>query len=339
MSRADEPQTSVPPSDHEPLALPSTAQAGPGEPSSGRADKPDLAFKQPAGWPIMIGAGVISVLFGVGGAYLFTRFLTPPSKTTTVTEGDGGANSARRTDVTEARVDAPVMDTRDLAERYDQLSTQVDELKKKLEEGARPSDPPEVASLQVRVADLTDRFNQLAPLPSKVDHLDNRLSDVSNSLSSLRTDLLTNQNRGGRDLRLTSNTNAASIARPEDDEPLPHREPAVARAVSTPADNALLAKAAALFRAGKYRQANEAFSKIELDSPDDARVWYYAALGSGFATGDWTDTAVRLVEKGIAREQAGTPPSKQIDEEFKDLTSTQGKDWLAAYRKGVARGR
>jgi len=77
---------------------------------------------------------------------------------------------------------------------------------------------------------------------------------------------------------------------------------------------------------------------MELTDPDDARVWYYAALAHGFATKQWNeDGAGRLVEKGIERERAGTPPKPVIDETFKGLTSATGKDWLAGYRQRVDR--
>ena len=115
--------------------------------------------------------------------------------------------------------------------------------------------------------------------------------------------------------------------------PLPDTRRRARQARDRLADSKALSAAADLFRAGKYKEARDAFDKLEISNPDDARVWYYAALSYGFSTKDWTDGAVRLVEKGIAREEAGTPRTAEIDAEFKDLTPPNGKDWLSAYRK------
>ncbi len=119
--------------------------------------------------------------------------------------------------------------------------------------------------------------------------------------------------------------------------PLPdHRGPDADKATTTKlADKKTLAKAVDLFRHGRYQASLEAFDTLEIDNPDDARVWYYAALSYGLSTGDWNEGAARLVEKGIAREEAGTPQTSRIDVEFRDLTSANGKDWLATYRKRV----
>jgi hypothetical protein len=91
---------------------------------------------------------------------------------------------------------------------------------------------------------------------------------------------------------------------------------------------------------GQYKDSREFFRRLESETPDDARVWYYSALANGFATGQWDSPGTRqLVEKGIAREGAGTPDRSTIDAEFKDLTSATGKDWLSAYRSRVKAGR
>ena len=68
-------------------------------------------------------------------------------------------------------------------------------------------------------------------------------------------------------------------------------------------------------------------------------VWYFAALCNGFVTGKWEDGTASLVEKGIAREEANTPPAPRIDQAFKNLTAASGKDWLSSYRGRVNRKR
>jgi hypothetical protein len=94
-----------------------------------------------------------------------------------------------------------------------------------------------------------------------------------------------------------------------------------------------------LFERGKYADSLTFFEKLQANYPDDARVWYFSALAQGFTTRDWRGQAERLAEKGIACEQAGTPGTSRIDIAFASLTVANGKEWLAAYRGRVRRGR
>jgi hypothetical protein len=86
-------------------------------------------------------------------------------------------------------------------------------------------------------------------------------------------------------------------------------------------------------RQKKYDQANEAFDSLTRTKPDDARVWYFAALSRGLATRDWKGQTDKLVTEGVEREKAGTPEKSQIDSAFVDLTAETGRDWLAFFRR------
>jgi hypothetical protein len=88
-----------------------------------------------------------------------------------------------------------------------------------------------------------------------------------------------------------------------------------------------------LFARGRYAGALEIFRQMQADRPDDARVWYFSALASGFATRDWSGQTQRLALRGVERERAGTPGTDRIDSAFTSLTQATGKDWLAAYRR------
>jgi hypothetical protein len=100
-----------------------------------------------------------------------------------------------------------------------------------------------------------------------------------------------------------------------------------------PPRNVLLQPGIDLFRQKKYDQASEAFDSLTRTNPDDARVWYFAALSRGLATRDWKGQTEKLVTEGVEREKAGTPEKSQIDSAFADLTAETGKDWLAFYRR------
>ena len=88
-----------------------------------------------------------------------------------------------------------------------------------------------------------------------------------------------------------------------------------------------------LFKANKFKEAEDQFLKMTEANPNDARVWYFAALSNGLATGKWDGKTAELVQKGIEREKAGSPKPAEIDTAFRDLTTATGKDWLAGYRK------
>ena len=92
-----------------------------------------------------------------------------------------------------------------------------------------------------------------------------------------------------------------------------------------------------LFQKSRYDDALNLFSRMEQTHPNDARVWYFAALSNGLATGKWDGKTAELVQKGIEREKAGSPKPAEIDTAFRDLTTATGKDWLAGYRKSAGR--
>jgi hypothetical protein len=365
----DHPATSCPP--EAALPAPEPARAPKAEPvAKPRAFTPTPAAATEEHAATAAGPGPVSFLFtallslacGLGGAYLFMHFLAAPRGA-----GASDKSAAAAPDSGPSADVATADEARALGERIDRLTKRLAELKKAQAEAPEAADSSDVESLRVRVADLTDSTNNLSSLPGKVEHLDNRVSELSSMIQSNRSELVSLRSRvGGPDL-LSSN--------PAPDEPAPreaasgHGSRASSRRsdragadtnpaetgppVTTPtplndqraggggsmpgdrADHKALAQGAKLFRQGRYKEALGVFDGLELTDPDDARVWYYAALSDGFATNDWAKGAVSLVEKGVSREQAGTPGKADIDAEFKDLTTATGRDWLAAYRKRV----
>jgi hypothetical protein len=88
-----------------------------------------------------------------------------------------------------------------------------------------------------------------------------------------------------------------------------------------------------LFHRGEYREAYAVFRNLLQSQPDDARVWYYAAVSYGLASGDWGRMTQTMAEAGVAREQANKPPKSEIDDALAGLTRETGKDWLDFYRR------
>jgi TolA-binding protein len=87
------------------------------------------------------------------------------------------------------------------------------------------------------------------------------------------------------------------------------------------------------FLADDFAPARETFLELLEQRPEDPRIWYFAALATGKATGDWKGEAERLVLRGVDRERAGTFPRVAIDSAFGDLAERQGSEWLRYYRR------
>ncbi len=221
--------------------------------------------------------------------------------------------------------------TPEVKPEVDQLRAEIKDLTKKLDDRPAPPDPaPQIKSLDDKVADLgkavaempvrLDTLGQkieaaskgegLAPMP-KVEAIEKRVGEIAQTLDSVKAEL---------------------SARPA---------PIAATVTPAPATAATEAggmnPAVALFKAGKYAEARDAFAGLRAGSAEDARFWYYSALSTGLATRDWKGEAEKLVATGMAREKAGTPDRAAIDAAFADLNINNGKDWLSYYRGRVAR--
>ncbi len=352
MAEADDSPTSTPIGNDPTEPNPDAEMHPAGEPST--SDAPSPRLDEPASSEIHAPAGLGGLLLtalavlvcGLGIAFVIERYLAPgrdPGGKVGVVASTSNSNS-RANHATEpspptAKTSAPPLNrtlaVHELAERLDKLVDQVAVLQKQVDAQTRSGPPPEIASLQVRLADLTTLTNNLAPLPSKVDGLDHRLADLAAEIQSLRAEASANHPQPS-----VSNRVDPAILTPRDPATTPTalpdaRRTTPARPPTSLADPRALAAVADLYRRGKYKEAREALNPLMTKSPGDARVWYYAALCTGFSTKDWTAAAAQLVRKGIAREEAGTPRAPEIDAEFKDLTTPTGKDWLNGYRKRV----
>jgi hypothetical protein len=302
-------------------AAPSSSPTGPAPGVTQGAEGPRGAPADPLKGLIL--TAVLALAFGMIGAYAERHFLEGPP-------GQAGAADANANQPAGPEAEGVGPTTKDLSEKLAGLSDRVDAVTHRLDTLPKPAPPPDLSDLQVRVADLKEATEEIAPLREAIKRVDGRLDEIGQMVHSLGDELHAASSRVGTS-RTTSAGNGNGIGRTtttEDIIPAPAPE--------KPVKEEALERGAELFRQHKYQEALDFFSKLEQNHPDDARVWYYAALAHGFAKNQWTDDGTgRLVEKGIERERAGTPPSPVIDQTFKDLTSDTGKDWLAAYRKRV----
>jgi hypothetical protein len=195
------------------------------------------------------------------------------------------------------------------------LQARVDELVKV--SGRLSSTPDELRVLEERVAGFDRR---MGALDERVRTLGERAVTLDEALGSLRREVASNDERSKRADTTTGASGAAGPAAGDAE--------AAMRAV---------ARGAALFEERRYAEARDVFLEQIKATPDDARLWYYAALANGSATRDWKGETERLVKRGMERERAGTPGRAEIDALLDEVPSAQAVQWLRAWRQRALR--
>ncbi len=329
----------------DPSADPNREQAG-----EVRTTTADLPPRHPIQTYVI--TAVLALGFGAAGAYGERHLLepTPPAAAEADAEAPEApeapaastATSASTSPVASESADHRQEDTlaqstrHDLDQRISRLSEQVDNVNHRLETWPKPEPAPDLSSLQVRVAEIGKTVGEVPALQETVKRLSDRLEELGHSVHALGDQFHNTLDRHGIRPKLPAagGSDSADPGRSQRDRHAHALAPP--SALGRTAFEEAIEQGANLFHLHKFQEAFELFTKMEQTNPDDARVWYYAALSHGMAVHQWTaDGTGRLVEKGIERERAGTPSRSVIDQTFKGLTSDTGKDWLAAYRKRV----
>jgi TolA-binding protein len=263
--------------------------------------------------------GALAFLLGGAGAWTYLNYLAPyldrqqPESRQPVAQepGPGQANLLARVD--------------DLSGKLDQLRSRVDSLPK-----ASPA--PDIEPLKAKVSTVDELSRKVQTLEERLNDLPKRIDQEGNQIATLtaRVDEVRNRMDNLRDEAGSANRNTSGTR--EAMKPVAETIDELAQAAGEPAGTSF-GTGAELFRQKKYKEANDFFSNLVKAEPEDARAWYYAALARGFATGDWKGETERLVNRGVEREKAGTPPKSEIDSTFAGLTTETGKDWLAFFRR------
>jgi hypothetical protein len=183
-----------------------------------------------------------------------------------------------------------------------------------------PPAPPDLAPLRTRIDDLVKKSERLSPLPATFESLRQRVDALEKGTNTLRTEVAAVPKQ--LDVSLNALKDAVAARSASD-----HVSPVdIARDLG-----------AVLFREGKYPAARDVFLTVVKNDPNDARLWYFAALANGQTSGDWTGESESMVRRGLACEQRGMPKRSDIDAQFSTLTKEQGKDWLEEWRKRASR--
>jgi TolA-binding protein len=268
----------------------------------------------------LLTSSVLALLFGGAGAWGYLTHIQPMLKLQ--------QDKSQRPSVTESASNVQPPELSRLAElsgKLDQLQSRVDHLPKALT--TTDLDPlthrlTALEDLRGKVQDLDSRINplrlKLEDDSGKITTMMADIDGVRKQAASLQTELTTKLKADKPSVKRDTMLAETSLERAREMEP-PRKE--------------LLQPGIELFRQKKYDQASEAFDSLTKTKPDDARVWYFAALSRGLATRDWKGQTEKLVTEGVEREKAGTPEKSQIDSAFADLTAETGRDWLAFFRR------
>jgi TolA-binding protein len=287
-----------------------------GDAFSPESQPPDASPDEPKHpiFPVILGFAMLVALAIACFTNLEAAKETPPATT-----APAPATASPTPETTPpAPSDSLADDVKAIKSELDGISGQVKELQAKIEGMPKAASHDVLEKLQAKVDELSKGDEAMS---KKFDDLDGRVGSVDKSLAQVREEV--GSLKG--DVKKVSETAMASAtteSRPDE----------AAKPADVNVEDQAVSQGADLYEAGKYKEANDTFRKATEAAPNDARVWYFAALSNGMATNQWQGETIRLVSKGVEREKAGTPDSAKIDQMFAKLPAKQ-KAWLEYYRK------
>ena len=286
-------------------------------------------------------AGSLMVGSAIGVAFIAGKQLAPaPAATPTAATSSPDAEAKPSPDDSKAltsRVDAIKSD-------IDGLGKRLDEMQKHLASMPKSDAAPDLKPLEAKIEGLAKRVDSSPAIDPKgiEEKVEKATSGQANLLAKLNA-VTAQHGDMAKALAAQTATVAALQSRVKslwDSRPRPEPTSAAPATTTAPAVNATadadFAKAVDLFKKSQFAQAKDLFTKLEEAAPNDARVWYYAAMSTGFASNQWTGETERLVTKGMSLEKAGTPDLAKINATFADL-DPGAKGWLDTYRSRISR--
>ncbi len=214
-----------------------------------------------------------------------------------------------------ATSEAANAEIKELKTALEGLSAQVKGLQEKLDGLPKPGPAADTQGIQGKIDELAKSVAQLTPITEKVGKFTERMDGFETSLKSANDEV----SKLATDVKKLSSGPAASESTASTEAP------------KSPAD---LTEGINLFKAGKYKEAGEAFKKVEAESPNDARIYYYEAFVNGLTTSNWQGETLKIAAKAASLEKTGATKAADIDAAFTDLPANL-KPWLAYFRKQV----
>ncbi len=205
----------------------------------------------------------------------------------------------------------------DLMVRVDRMADRVDKMTR------RDQTSPVLQTLQFEVGEIFHELDSMAATAAKVRDHDRQLARALDEIKGLRSRLDA----------ITTAPSASLTAALTSREPVAMPAPAPPTPIELGPPSTAMERGISLLEHGQYEEARRLFEQLTRKHPLDARVWYYAAIAVGLASGDWNDEARELAEKGIERERANSPPAAEIDASLNTSTQIKGKSWLNGLRR------
>lgn len=286
---------------------------------SGRTATPGVSFST-----VLLSA-VLALLLGGVGAWAYQKYV---ATRLTGQEAEPARDSAQQAKQSVA----------DFSARVDGLAEKLDQLQSRVEAIPKPSPPPDIEPLRSKLSSVDVLSKKVDALSERLDFLPKKIDKDSKEIADLTAKIEEAQKTmAGLRNELTARRDSTANSRNEPAARVAMKPAGTGATASGHEDEvtmeSLLTPGIDQFERRQYKEAFESFNNLAQIKPEDARVWYYAALARGFATGDWKGETERLVMRGVEREKAGTPPKPEIDATFKGLTHETGKDWLDFYRR------
>jgi TolA-binding protein len=269
-------------------------------------------------------SSALALLLGGAGAWAYERFLAQPK----VEKPPAVSTSPERESAAEKNLARLELRINDLSRQYKDIESRLELIPK-----AAPS--TDLAPLEQKIARVDGLSQQveaigkkLDPLPQQLAQSEQKLTQLDAKLGELRKEVSVARIRTAPSVSRDDSTSRTSAPSPAD-----RPESATAPSEKGESGESAYESGVGRFRDKQYREAYDIFRKQLQSQPDDARIWYYAALSYGLATRDWGRDTEVMAQEGVAREKAGKPPKSEIDSAFAGLTKETGKEWLDFYRQ------
>ena len=317
-----------------------------GQDDKHREDRSRPSHSNHPAWLGYVVTGVVALVCGVGGAWAYSHFASSKDQDQAKSgdqskKGKDDASSKKGSSDSQAKGkdddssggpastsgnEAQAGGDDKLKEQVQGLAARFDVLRQRVEVMSMPRDTNshDLGSLRIRVDDISQKVDDMKNLSTRSRDMEDQLNRLKDEVKGLRDQPVAERERGGP---IASPPIIVEAMKSRLEMP-----PAPVPPVDPNAPDEALAAGMALFKKGKYPQAEAIFRNLQLTKPQDARVWYYSALANGLASGQWEGETRSFVMQGAERERAGLPAASIIDSAFADLSSASGKDWLASYR-------
>ena len=237
--------------------------------------------------------------------------------------------------------------TRQQSGRIDQLAEQVARLREEVGSRPDPASGSQLEQMASKLSEVSERLDAIEgdaqgveALAQQLQQRSDRLDEMSDLLDQVESRLTTISDRveaeargGGVGVGVGSDREAGPVSDAGPDGSTTLRRVLRPGAGEGDEDESALEQGIRQFRSDQFSAARDTFVELLEQEPDDARVWYFAALARGKASGDWKGETERLVLQGVELERDGSPPREAIDAAFSGLTDRQGGEWLRFYRR------